>query len=106
MTRFDRSPQIKYLQNSDRFPYPSVLSEKNQLQYLVTDSLSTHLFLDLGNVFLRHESLKLSDIRSGTGAGFQYLSPIGPIGFDVGHPLDRQRGESNLQFHFSVGSAF
>jgi len=84
----------------------TVLSEKNQLQYLVTDSLSTHLFLDLGNVFLRHESLKLSDIRSGTGAGFQYLSPIGPIGFDVGHPLDRQRGESNLQFHFSVGSAF
>ena len=84
----------------------TLLCEKNQLDYLVTDSFSTHTFIDLGNVYLRHESFDLADIRSSTGLGFQYLSPIGPIGFDVGYPLDRQPDESVYRIHFSVGSAF
>lgn len=84
----------------------TLLCEKNQFQYLVTDSLSTHTFIDVGNVFLRHESFDLADLRSSTGFGFQYISPIGPIGFDVGYPLDRQPNESVYRIHFSVGSAF
>ena len=84
----------------------TLLCEKNQFQYLVTDSLSTHTFIDVGNVFLRHESFNLADLRSSTGFGFQYISPIGPIGFDVGYPLDRQPNESVYRIHFSVGSAF
>jgi outer membrane protein insertion porin family len=84
----------------------TLLCEKNQFQYLVTDSLSTHTFIDIGNVFLRHESFDLADLRSSTGFGFQYISPIGPIGFDVGYPLDRQPNESVYRIHFSVGSTF
>lgn len=84
----------------------TLLAEKNQLQYLVTDSLSTHVFVDVGNVYLRHESFSLGDLRTSTGLGLQYLSPIGPIGFDVGHPLKQESGESSIRFHFSVGSAF
>lgn len=84
----------------------TLLNQRNQFQYLVNDSFSTHLFLDVGTVWLRHEDFRLSDMRSGTGVGFQYLSPIGPIGFDVGHPLDRQNGEDNFRVHFSVGSPF
>ena len=84
----------------------TLLAAKTQFQYLLFDSFSTHLFMDLGNVFLRHESFELSDIREGVGGGFQYLSPIGPIGFDVGHPIDRQEGEPSVRVHFSVGSVF
>lgn len=84
----------------------TLLAAKTQFQYLLFDSFSTHLFMDLGNVFLRHESFELSDIREGVGGGFQYRSPIGPIGFDVGHPIDRQEGESSVRVHFSVGSVF
>ncbi len=84
----------------------TLVNEKNQLQYLLTDSISSHVFMDIGTVYLRHQSMRLSDLRYSTGVGFQYLSPIGPIGFDVGHPLDRQEGEDNFRFHFSVGSAF
>jgi outer membrane translocation and assembly module TamA len=36
------------------------------------------------------------------GVGFQYLSPIGPIGFDVGHPLDERSGEPSVRVHFPV----
>jgi outer membrane translocation and assembly module TamA len=38
--------------------------------------------------------------------GFRYLSPIGPIGFDVGAPLDEKSGEPSVRIHFSVGSTF
>lgn len=84
----------------------TMLASKAELQYLVADSFSTHVFLDAGNVFLRHEDFELSDIRTSTGLGFQYLSPIGPIGFDVGHPLDERSGEPSVRLHFSVGSMF
>jgi outer membrane protein insertion porin family len=84
----------------------TMLASKAELQYLVADSFSTHVFLDAGNVFLRHEDFELSDIRTSTGIGFQYLSPIGPIGFDVGHPLDERSGEPSVRLHFSVGSMF
>ena len=84
----------------------TLLMEKNQFQYLVTDSLSTHTFVDIGNVYLRHESFDLADLRSSTGFGFQYISPIGPIGFDVGYPLDRKPNEDVYRIHFSVGSTF
>jgi outer membrane protein insertion porin family len=84
----------------------TLLMEKNQFQYLETDSFSTHTFVDIGNVYLRHESFDLADLRSSTGFGFQYISPIGPIGFDVGYPLDRQPNEDVYRIHFSVGSTF
>ncbi|MEY4670118.1 MAG: hypothetical protein RL518_2817 [Pseudomonadota bacterium] len=84
----------------------TLLMEKNQFQYLVTESFSTHTFIDIGNVYLRHESFDLANLRSSTGFGFQYISPIGPIGFDVGYPLDRQPNEDVYRIHFSVGSTF
>jgi outer membrane protein insertion porin family len=84
----------------------TMLAAKTQFQYLAADSFSTHLFLDFGNVWLRHREFELSDIRKSMGIGFQYLSPIGPIGFDVGRPLDEQSGEPSVRVHFSVGSMF
>lgn len=84
----------------------SMISGKTQLQYLAADALSTHLFFDVGNVFLRHEDFDLADLRTSIGVGFQYLSPIGPIGFDLGRPLDERSGEPSVRIHFSVGSMF
>jgi outer membrane protein insertion porin family len=84
----------------------TMLATKTQFQYLATDSLNTHLFFDMGNVWLRHRDFELSDIRKSVGIGFQYLSPIGPIGFDVGRPLDEKSGEPSVRVHFSVGSMF
>jgi outer membrane protein insertion porin family len=84
----------------------TMLAAKTQFQYLAADSFSTHLFFDCGNVWLRHRDFELADIRTSIGLGFQYLSPIGPIGFDVGRPLDEKSGEPSVRVHFSVGSMF
>lgn len=77
-----------------------------ELRYLVADNTSLHTFLDAGSVFLRDQSPALADLRYSAGVGVQYLSPIGPIGIDIGHPLDEQAGEPSLRLHFNIGSSF
>jgi outer membrane protein insertion porin family len=84
----------------------TLLLAKGQFQYLLFDSFSTHLFLDAGNVWLRHVDFDLSAIKQGSGAGFQYLSPIGPIGLDLGTPLNPNTGDPRFLVTFSVGSVF
>lgn len=84
----------------------AMLATKLELQHRTLDSLSTHIFFDAGNVFLRGYDNNDYTLRKSVGAGFQYLSPIGPLGFDVGRPLDEKSGEPSVRIHFSVGSMF
>ena len=84
-----------------------VLIQNNlELRYRVQETVSTHVFFDAGNVFLRSQDIKPEDLRTSIGLGARYLSPIGPIGFDIGHPLDERPGEPSVRFHFSIGSTF
>ncbi len=77
-----------------------------ELRYAFRDDLSLHTFLDTGSVFLRDHAFAWSDLRFSSGIGVQYLSPIGPVGLDLGHPLDEASGEPSWRIHFSVGSTF
>lgn len=77
-----------------------------ETRYLASDSVSVHLFLDAGTVFLRSEGIDGDDIRFGAGVGFRFLSPLGPVGFDLGRPLDERSGEPSVRLHFSIGSNF
>lgn len=84
-----------------------VLIQNNlELRYRLQETLSTHVFFDAGNVFLRSQDIKPDDLRTSIGFGARYLSPIGPIGFDLGHPLNERAGEPSVRFHFSIGSTF
>ena len=77
-----------------------------ELRYQWTETIQLHSFFDAGNVFLQSDSFSVNDLRYSTGAGFRYLSPIGPIGLALGHPLDQKEGEPSVRLHFSVGSQF
>ncbi|MCH9687656.1 MAG: outer membrane protein assembly factor BamA [Deltaproteobacteria bacterium] len=53
------------------------------------------------------------DLRYSMGFGFRWQSPIGPLRFEWGIPLDRQqptellrRGEDPIVFEFSIGNSF
>jgi outer membrane protein insertion porin family len=46
----------------------------------------------------------LSGIRRSVGFGFRWLSPIGPLRFEWGIPMDRQPGEDPLVFEFTIGN--
>ena len=43
-------------------------------------------------------------LRSSVGFGFRWFSPIGPLRFEWGIPLDRQTGEDSMVFEFTIGN--
>jgi len=47
-----------------------------------------------------------SGIRKSVGFGFRWISPIGPLRFEWGIPLDQQVGEDPLVFEFTIGNFF
>ena len=83
-----------------------LLASNLELRYHPTEHLSLHTFVDAGTVFLRSQGVNAGDIRKSSGLGFRYLSPIGPIGFDLGFPLDEKPGEPSMRLHFVIGSQF
>lgn len=62
-------------------------------------------FLDAGSV---GEEAKpdFSALRAGTGLGLRYLTAIGPIRFDIGLPLDRQKDDPSFAIYIGFGQAF
>ncbi len=48
----------------------------------------------------------VSGIRTSVGFGFRWLSPIGPLRFEWGIPLDRLPNEEPLVFEFTIGNFF
>lgn len=77
-----------------------------EFQYLASDYLETHVFWDTGNMALQNNLNNLFNYRKSAGVGTRYLSPIGPIGLDVGFPLDKESGEPSFRVHFNIGSQF
>ena len=77
---------------------PITLNEKNPL-YL-------NFFNDYGVVWGNKNSVTLSDknIRISYGFGFNYYSPIGPIGFTWGFPISDKSYDIKRMFLFSVGN--
>lgn len=75
-----------------------------EFRYFPTKKWEVHTFFDAGNVSLRKRSFER--LRRSAGAGFRYISPIGPAGFDLGFPLDERSGEPSVRLHFSIGMNF
>jgi len=84
-----------------------------ELQYPFTKAIRGFAFYDRGNLYGTGTDLSttskdwdLGKMRHSIGAGFRFMSPMGPLGFAYGVKLDRRTGEETGQFHFSTGSAF
>ncbi len=64
------------------------------------------VFCDAGNAFSEDESIKFQNLRFSTGAGFRWFSPMGPLTFVLGFPLDREPDEDPYAVQFSIGTPF
>lgn len=74
-------------------------------------SLSGSVFTDIGNVWRDIDSIDFGDLRYGVGAGVRYVTPVGPIRFDVGYklnPAERngERIEDPVAFFLTIGYPF
>lgn len=63
------------------------------------------IFYDIGDA---DDSLKIANFRSDVGFGFRWFSPIGPLRFEWGFPIDRKDKykEGPVNFQFAIGSPF
>jgi outer membrane protein insertion porin family len=134
-------PKIKVLRSPDptagQIPYEiggNLLTALNaELEFMIIPpaNIKGVIFFDVGNAFnteSRHceepdpEQLpkadpcapwRLRDLRYSVGFGFRWQSPIGPLRFEWGFPIDRlqgtefdPRGEDPVVFEFSIGNSF
>ena len=60
---------------------------------------SVAAFVDTGNAF---DSFKSLSLKTSIGAGIRWFSPLGPVRFDIGVPLDRDAPDS-FRLHITLG---
>ena len=69
--------------------------------------LGTAIFVDVGNVDAKSGAFNPGALKYAVGAGLRYLSPVGPVRFDVGYRLSEDMTAGNrVQYHVSLGQAF
>lgn len=67
------------------------------------------LFVDFGNAYggvFGDQAPRITDLRASAGFGVRWRSPMGPLRFEWGFPLDRRPDERGQVFEFTIGSFF
>lgn len=77
-----------------------------ELRISLPASIGFVLFFDHGNVWPTAETVRFGQIKSTTGAGLRYNTPVGPLRLDWGYKLNREPGEDAWAIHFTLGHAF
>ncbi len=103
-------PPVGYAKGRERLvPYggSQELFYQGEIEFpLVSEAqIKGVLFYDIGAA---DDAIILSQMRQDIGFGFRWFSPIGPLRFEWGFPLDRKTeyGENFSNFEFSIGSPF
>lgn len=84
----------------------SLLEFAGELRAQVTDTIGAAIFADSGAAYNASVPDFDEPLRLGVGGGLRYFSPIGPIRFDVGFPIDRRESDDPFQIYISIGQAF
>jgi outer membrane protein assembly complex protein YaeT len=85
-----------------------------ELRAPVWRNLGAVIFIDAGNVWSRPWGFDFGDMRYDAGPGLRYITPIGPVRFDLGYQLTPIDGllvngkpeRRRWRVHFSIGQAF
>lgn len=77
-----------------------LLTSTVEYQRRVTGDWWGATFVDSGDAF---DNWGPEDLKTGAGVGVRWISPVGPIRFDVAHPFD---SEDDWRVHFSIGPEF
>jgi translocation and assembly module TamA len=68
-----------------------------EVDYLFKAQWAIAAFADIGNAFNNTDF----NLKTGVGIGVRWYSPVGPIRFDVAHPLDNP--DENFRIHIGLG---
>lgn len=83
------------------------LNLNSEVRFPIYKNIGGLIFVDAGNVWLKmNETVDIFDLRRSAGTGIRYMTPIGPLSFDIGWKLDQKPGESAWEWHFTIGNVF
>ena len=68
--------------------------------------ISAVVFFDAGNAFAENENYSILNLRADYGFGLRWNSPMGPLRFEWGIPINRRPNEDSVVFNFTIGSFF
>ncbi len=63
-------------------------------------------FFDAGNVFGESEKFTLAELRSSTGIGLSWISPVGPLRMAFAKPIRKFAGDKIQTTQFQIGTSF
>jgi outer membrane protein insertion porin family len=78
-------------------PFPGVGTDK---------TLRLYTFFDIGNVYTDQEAIDLGQLRSSTGIGLSWISPVGPLRLAVARPVRQFDNDRIQSFQFQIGTSF
>jgi outer membrane protein insertion porin family len=85
----------------------ALLEGSGELRFPIYKELHAVVFMDFGNVYPNIGNLDLGQLKYAAGAGLRYRTPIGPVGIDIGVPLNPINPRSDgVQINFTIGQAF
>ena len=84
----------------------ALLQSNTELRMPLPKSLGLLVFFDAGDVTKDFEHFYFDLMRTSSGLGFRYMTPIGPISADYGIKLNRRPGETFGEFYITIGNAF
>lgn len=68
--------------------------------------LSAVAFFDAGNAYAENQNYSFQNIRLDYGFGVRWNSPMGPLRFEWGIPIDKRPDEDSVVFNFTIGNFF
>ncbi|MBI1389775.1 MAG: BamA/TamA family outer membrane protein [bacterium] len=85
----------------------SIIELSFELRWRLSQSIGLVFFVDGGDAFESSVPDFSDNLLWGTGVGFRYFTPIGPVRLDVGVPLNRRPGiDDPFQIYVSIGQSF
>ncbi|HEA26447.1 MAG TPA: outer membrane protein assembly factor BamA, partial [Ectothiorhodospiraceae bacterium] len=87
---------MRILGNAELIFPPPFSSEQNS-------SMRFSLFLDAGNVFNRVNGIDMSELRYSVGAALAWITPVGPLKFSFGVPINKLADDEIESFQFTIG---
>ena len=73
------------------------------------ENIDFKYFIDFANVWGVDYDSKIDDsnqIRSATGIGIDFLSPLGPLSFSLSQPITKKSSDKTETFRFNLGTTF
>ena len=91
--------------------YVSAINLSSNLPFILptVEALDFNFFIDAANVWGVDYDSNIDDsnsIRSSTGIGLNFLTPVGPLSFSLSQPITQKSTDKTESFRFNLGTTF